>query len=387
VPTAINPTASQKATLKSYFVVSADCHVSEPPDLWEKRVPDQYRQRIPRIEVDANGEKWSVVEGHRPVRVRQPEFQGEDAERSKAGSRDPELRLKDHLRDGIDAEVIYPNRGLQHWTSPDPAMQTALCSIWNDWALPEVFRDYQDRMAPAACIAPLDVDTAIAEVERVAKMGYRHVFLPVQPQGNALAERRIGYNHPMFDPLWAAIQDTGLPISLHVGTGKDPRTSTGNGGAVINYVWNALATAIEPVVQFTAAGIMERFPGLKVVTVEAGIGWLGWTLLAADEGYAKHHYAVRPKLQMKPSEYWKRQGWSTFGDDPVGIDTLKYFGGSERVLWGNDYPHNEGTWPHSEEVVNQTMAQLTTKERQDVLGLNAAKLYGFSVPYHLSGGT
>jgi predicted TIM-barrel fold metal-dependent hydrolase len=184
----------------------------------------------------------------------------------------------------------------------------------------------------------------------------------------------------MFDPLWAAVQETGLPISLHVGTGKDPRSSTGNGGAVINFVWNALGTAIEPVVQFTAAGIFERFPELKVVTVEAGIGWLAWTLWAADEGYTKHHFAVRPKLQMLPSEYWKRQGWATFGDDPMGIDTMKYYGGSERIMWGNDYPHHEGTWPHSEPVVERTMGHLTDTERRNILGLNAAKLYGFEVP-------
>lgn len=369
-----------KQTLKDYFVVSSDCHVSEPPDLWEKRVPAKFRHRIPRVEVDENGEKWSVVEGHRPVRVREMKMEGEDLERAKAGSRDGALRLSDDLRDGIDAEIVYPNKGLQHWTSPDPEMQTAVCKVWNDWALPEVFKDYQSRMAPAACIAPMDVDEAVKEVQRVANLGYRHLFLPVQPQGNAPAERRIGYNHPMFDPLWATISEAGLPVSLHVGTGKDPRTSTGNGGAVINYVWNALATAIEPVVQFTAGGIFERFPELKVVTVEAGIGWLAWTLWAADEGYNKHHFAVRPKLQMLPSEYWKRQGWATFGDDPMGIDTMKYFGGSERIMWGNDYPHHEGTWPHSESVVERTMGHLTMSERRNILGLNAAKLYGFEVP-------
>jgi predicted TIM-barrel fold metal-dependent hydrolase len=367
-------------SLKKYFVVSADCHVSEPADLWEKRIESKFRHRIPRIEVDEDGEKWSVVEGHRPVRVREIKMEGEDLERAKAGSRDPLERIRDGARDGIDAEVVYPNKGLQHWTSPDAELQTAVCRVWNDWALPEVFKGYEDRMAPAACIAPLDVATAIQEVQRVAAMGYRHLFLPVQPQGNASVERRIGYNHPMFDPLWATIQDAGLPISLHVGTGKDPRTSTGNGGAVINYVWNALATAIEPVVQFSAAGIMERFPNLKVVTVEAGIGWLAWTLWAADEGYNKHHFAVRPKLQMLPSEYWKRQGYSTFGDDPMGIDNLKYTGGSEHVLWGNDYPHHEGTWPHSAEAVERTMGHLPEAEKRNILGLNAAKLYGFTVP-------
>lgn len=378
--TATRSGTNEKQALNGYFVVSADCHVSEPSDLWEKRIEARFRHRIPRIEVDENGEKWSVVEGHRPVRVRELQLEGEDLERAKAGSRDPEERIRHDLRDGIDAEVVYPNKGLQHWTSPDPELQAALCRVWNDWALPEVFRDYQERMAPAACIAPMDVEGAVAEVQRVAKMGYRHVFLPVQPQGNAPVERRIGYNHPMFDPLWAAIEETGMPVSLHVGTGKDPRTSSGNGGAVINYVWNALATAIEPVVQFTAGGVLERYPNLRVVTVEAGIGWLAWTLWATDEGYNKHHFMAFPKLEMKPSEYWRRQGFSTFQDDPMGIENLKWVGGSSKLLWGNDYPHHEGTWPHSDEAVERTMGHLPEEDRRRILGLNAAELYGFNVP-------
>jgi predicted TIM-barrel fold metal-dependent hydrolase len=201
--------------MRKYFIVSADCHVSEPTDLWERRIEAKFRHRIPRIEVDEKGEKWSVVEGHRPVRIRELKLEGEDLERAKAGSRDPEERLRDHARDGIDAEVIYPNKGLQHWTSPDPELHAALCRVWNNWALPDVFRDYSDRMAPAACIAPLDVEGAIKEVERVAKLGYKHLFLPVQPQGNAKVDRRIGYNDQMFEPLWAAIQDAGMPVSLH----------------------------------------------------------------------------------------------------------------------------------------------------------------------------
>ncbi|HEY7293920.1 MAG TPA: amidohydrolase family protein, partial [Dehalococcoidia bacterium] len=216
---------------KRYFIVSADCHVSEPPDLWETRIDGRFRSRLPRIEVDASGQKWSVVEGHRPVRVRDLKLEGEDLERSKAGSRDPEERLRDHARDGIDAEVIYPNRGLAMWASPDPQMQAAMCRVWNDWAI-ELFRGYEQRMAPVAAIAPADLDDAVQEVERAAKLGYRGVFLPVQPLGTAPpTERRPGYHLPQFEPLWAAIEETGMPISFHVGTGKDPRTASGNGGA------------------------------------------------------------------------------------------------------------------------------------------------------------
>lgn len=384
--TTATPEQASSSAKRKYFLVSADCHVSEPPDLWEKQIDAKFRHRLPRIEVDENGQKWSVVEGHRPVRVRDLKLEGEDLERSKAGSRDPAERIRDHERDGIAAEIIYPNRGLQMWTSPDPEMQTAMCRAWNDWAL-DNFRGYEQRMAPVAAIAPAAVDTAIQEVERVAKLGYRSVFLPVQPLGNAPAgQRRPAYNDKGFEPLWAAIEDTGMPISLHVGTGKDPRTATGDGGAVINYTIHALATAMEPVVQLCASGVLERHPNLKVVTVEAGIGWLAWTLWAADEGYAKHHMMAFPKLQMKPSEYFKRQGYATFGDDPMGIDTMRYFGGADRILWGNDYPHHEGTWPHSAEVIERTMGHLPDADVRKIVGLNAAELYGFEVPaeYQLS---
>jgi predicted TIM-barrel fold metal-dependent hydrolase len=262
-------------------------------------------------------------------------------------------------------------------------MQAALCRVWNDWAI-EIFGGHADRMAPVAAIAPADVEPAVQEVYRVAKMGYKSVFLPVQPLGTAPpSQRRPGYNLPQFEPLWSAIEETGMPISFHIGTGKDPRTATGYGGAVINYVVHALSTAIEPVVQLCASGVLEQHPNLNFVTVEAGIGWLAWTLWATDEGYTKHHWAVAPKLPMMPSEYFKRQGWATFGDDPMGIDTMQYFGGAGRIMWGNDYPHHEGTWPHSAPVIERTMGHLPLDDRRKILGLNAAKLYGFDVPAEL----
>jgi predicted TIM-barrel fold metal-dependent hydrolase len=356
---------------KKYFVVSADCHVLEPPDLWERRIEAKFRHRLPKVEIDAKGNRVLVVEGARSLRIRDRALEGEDLERAKAGRPELETRLRDLDRDGIDAEVIYPNRGLLMWASPDPAHQTAMCKVWNDWAL-EFFAPQKQRCAPVAAVAPKDVETAVKEVERVAQMGYRTVFLPVQVQDQP-------YNLPLYDPLWAAIQETRRPISFHVGTGKDPRTATGNGGAIINYVWHALSTAIEPVVQLCASGVCERFPQLRFGTIEAGIGWLAWTLWVMDEGYKKHHFWVAPKLSMLPSDYFRRQGFATFQDDPIGLETRKWVG-IDNLLWGDDYPHHEGTWPRSQEVIERTMADLTEHERQKVLGLNAAKLYGFEVP-------
>lgn len=352
------------------FVISADCHVSEPPDLWESRIDQRFRHRLPHQEV-RNGEKWMVVEGQRPVRVRDFKLEGEDLERSNAGSRIPEERMKDHERDGIDAEVIYPNRGLMMFASPDPEMQLAMCRVWNDW-MHEVFGAYSDRMRPVAAVPPDDVDAAIGEVRRVAKLGFRTVFLPVQAHNKP-------YNHRIFDPLWAEIEEIGLPISFHVGTGRDPRTAWGAGGAIINYAIHALGAAQEPIAQFCSSGIPERHPNLRFGTIEAGIGWVPWLLHVLDEAFLKHHMWVWPQLEMKPSDYFRRQGFATFQDDPIGLAHLDAIG-EDNILWGNDYPHHEGTWPHSAEVIEQTMAKLTEAQRRKALGENAARLYGFEIP-------
>src|SRR5262245_43700256 len=124
-----------KPAQKKYFVVSADCHVHEPLDLWERRIEPRFRHRIPRLETDTNGKRWLVVEGMRRTRVRDVAFEGEDLERAQGGRAELAIRMRDLERDGVDAEVIYPNRGLMMWASPDAAHQTAMCKVWNDWAM------------------------------------------------------------------------------------------------------------------------------------------------------------------------------------------------------------------------------------------------------------
>ncbi len=364
---------------RPYCVISADCHVNEPANLWAERIDARYRDRIPRIEIDEQGQKWSVAEGLRRVRVKDApkgfsegqafSLESKDLDLATRGTPDVTVRARHHADDGVDAEVIYPNKGLLMWTSPDHALSAALCRVWNDW-VGEVFGPANPRHLPVAAIAPGDVQAAVAEVSRVAELGFRTVFFPVQIAG-------MPYNHPIFDPLWAVLQETGLPISFHVGTGRDPREATGNGGAVINYV-AALSSAITPITQLCASGVCERFPGLRFVTVECGIGWLAWTLHAMDESYVKHGFWVSPKLPMKPSDYFRRQGWCTFSDDPMGIETRHWIG-SDRLMFGNDYPHHEGSWPHTREVVQRTMASVNDEERRMILGGNAAKLYGFKL--------
>jgi predicted TIM-barrel fold metal-dependent hydrolase len=361
-----------------YFMASCDSHANEPANLWRERLDEKYRGRLPRIEVDANGVKWQVSEGWQRSRLHDSNFHGEDLERNKAGA-DPEQRLKDMERDGVDAEIIFPNKGLMMWATPDVQFAMAQCRIYNDWAW-ETFSSYNDRMSPMAALATGDLESSIAEVNRVAKMGFRGLTLPCKPIFGPHDAKHPNYNLPMYDPLWAVIQETGLPITFHISTGRDPRAARKDGGAVINYVSHSLSPTIEPVANMCASGVFERFPGLRFAAIECGIGWLAWALDAMDEAYKKHHMWVFPKLKMLPSEYFRRHGAASFQEDRVGIDLAIKYNLVDNCLWANDYPHHEGSWPHSAEAIERHMGGLSDEQRAKILGLNAVRIFKFAVP-------
>ena len=195
-----------------YLMISADCHCNEPSNLWVERIDRKFRDRLPRIEIDENGVKWAISEGWARSRLLDSRLEGEDHLRSKAGA-DPEQRLKDQIRDGVDAEIIFPNKGLSMWATPDADFAHAQCRIYNDWAW-ETFAKYNDRMSPLAAIATADLPGSIKEVERVAKLGFRGLTLPCKPIFGAHDARHPNYNLPIFDP--ACVGDPGSRSSDHV---------------------------------------------------------------------------------------------------------------------------------------------------------------------------
>lgn len=359
-----------------YLMISADTHVQEPPTLWAERIEPKYRDRLPKQWVDDKGVRWVQSEGaEKPNRLAPMELKDEDLTRSRAGA-DPKQRIEDNRMDGVDGEIVFPNKGLAMWWTPDPQFAMAQCRVYNDW-LWETFGPYIDRISPAAALATGDIEGSLAEVQRIARMGLRHVTLPAKPMFGAHKTGELNYNSDAFDRLWAAIQDADLPVTFHVSTGQDPRVARGPGGAVVNYVIHSLAPTVEPMTHLCAAGVVERFPKLRFGTVEAGIGWLAWWLDAMDESYRKHHYWVRPKLKALPSDYFRSNGFATFQEDQAGLDLVEKHGLVDNVMWANDYPHGEGTWPHSAQAIERTMGHLTEASRAKILGLNAAKVFKF----------
>ena len=352
-------------------IISADSHVNEPDNLWAERLPAKYRERAPRV-VEEDGVVVRYIEGMRPRRNKKSgasTWEGEDLERMQSGGYDLAKRMKDQDRDGVVGEIIYPSMGLFIFLSPDQDFQMAQAKVYNDWLI-EIFKAQPKRFAPVALIPIGNIPAAVAEVQRAVKTGHRGVSVPCQTGD------KPAYNSPVYDPLWAAIQDAGVPVNFHAGTGHEPRDERGPGGAVINYLLQAQGDGPRIVSYLCASGVLERFSKLQFVTVETGSAWLAWILTHMDHIYQKHHMWVSPKLQMMPSEYCRRQGHVTFQDDPVGV-VARQFTGVQTLMWGNDYPHHEGTWPHSQEAIASMFKDVPLEETKQIVNGNAAKLFRF----------
>jgi predicted TIM-barrel fold metal-dependent hydrolase len=179
--------------------------------------------------------------------------------------------------------------------------------------------------------------------------------------------------------MWEVIQDCDVAITFHISTGRDPRAARKDGGAVINYVAHALAPTVEPMAALCSSGVLERFPRLRFALIECGIGWVPWALEAMDEAYRKHHMWALPKLKKLPSDYFREHGAASFQDDPIGLELAVNHDLVDNFLWANDYPHHEGSWPHSAESIERQMQHLTDDQRANVLGLNAARIFRFDV--------
>jgi predicted TIM-barrel fold metal-dependent hydrolase len=360
-----------------YLMVSADCHANEPAGLWVQRMDKKYHNRLPRIEVDENGVKWVVNEGMQRSRLLDSLLAGEDDMRNKSGYT-PEHRIRDHRRDGIDAEIMFPNKGLSMWATTDAEFGAAQCKVWNDWAW-ELYGPYNDFMSPIAAIMTADVNIAIDEIKRAAKLGYRGVNLPCKPIFGAHDARHPNYNMTMFDPMWAAIQDCDVTITFHISTGRDPRAARKDGGAIINYAAHALSPTVEPIACLCASGVLERFKKLRFAGIECGIGWVPWALEAMDEAARKHHMWAFPKLKKLPSEYFREHGAASFQDDPIGLELAERHHLVDNFMWANDYPHHEGSWPHSYQSIERQMGELKEENRVKILGVNAARIFKFDV--------
>lgn len=365
--------------------VSADGHVVEPADLWTTRMDKRFRDRAPRVESRPEADYY-IIEGltEFPVGLEgvtiEEKIQGQvttpkgrrHAE-TRPGAWDPQPRLVDQERDHLRAEVIYPGGfGLQFFHVQDAEYQREIIRVYNDW-ISEFCSAAPDRLLGSALL-PMrgPVEWAVEEAERIAGMkGIRTVLIP--------AEVERSYAHADYNPMWDALQDIGLPVSTHSGTGtgeaifaKIERLGTGLG-----VTDNKVLQPMRAMADLIWGAVPQRYPQLRFVVVEGGIGWVASLLGFMDHWWNDHRHWMEPKLDEAPSTYFKRQFWATFEDDRAGILTRELVG-VDRLMWGSDYPHTEGTFPYSQEQIMRDFMGVPEAEVYQMVTGNAAQLYGLA---------
>ncbi|MEA3216043.1 MAG: hypothetical protein QOJ19_2199 [Acidimicrobiia bacterium] len=364
---------------------SCDSHVVEAREVFEG-LEDRFGSRAPRIEhnfKDKPGD-WLVLPGTAPVPVGRLGIAGNrlddpntDAliargyEGLNPGVRDPHARLDEQMLDGIVGEVMYPSLNMFTYAIPDQEVAKAVFERHNNWVV-----DYcsaaPERLIGIGCLPIPDVDAALAEMTRSAKRGVRGFAIPAHVSPDH------PYNHPDYDRFWAAAQDFGVPLTMHIFTGTSfdggmPKHWGTPGGTIKGYTM-AHTTAVNTMLDLICGGVCERFPELKFVFSEFETGWVAHTLQRMDHAlYRTPKYAV-DYLTMKPSDYFHRNMYVTFEDDIAGVLTRELIGVSN-LLWGNDYPHHDAIWPNSMETLDKVFQGVPNSERERMCWSNTIDLY------------
>jgi len=376
-------------------LIDADGHVLEPPDVWERYVDPEWRERAIRVRRGDDGRDFLEIEG-RPARLTTPEMLGgfggmgkslEELAIACASGRyvenlpraaiDAAARIELLDRDGIAHAVLYPSLGLQ-WEAEvrDPAYALAHARAYNRW-IEELCRGSKDRLVPIAHLSLGDANAAAAELRRAVKAGARGGFLlPFTLDG-------VPHGHPAHDPLFAAAEELDVPIAIH--TGVDPHERSlhhrfddlrwpENVVESIFYLSLVFPQAVQQAFStFFQHATFDRFPRLKLVVLESGASWLGYWMDRMDALFRSPLRVTMP-LRELPSDYVRRQCWISADPDEGALPPIIDYVGADRFLWATDYPHSDHGADYVHEL-RELAAKLAPEARRRLVGGNAAELY------------
>ena len=282
------------------------------------------------------------------------------------GGWDPNARLADQDRDGVAAEILYPTVGMMLCNHPDFDFKHACFAAYNDW-IGEYASAHPDRLLGIGQTAMRSVDDGIRDLQRIKALGLRGVMMPGNP---GVAD----YDDPMYDPFWEAAVDLKLPLSFHILTSSSDTFKTR--GPKLNAFMSIIRGCQDIIGMFIFSGVFERHPKLKLVCVEADAGWVPHFMYRMDHAYERHRYWLTGSaITRMPSEYFREHVYTTFQDDWVAFQVTDLCN-VRRLMWANDFPHSDSTWPHSQDVLAAQTAHLSPADKDLILHDNVAELYG-----------
>lgn len=371
-----------------FFLFDADAHILEPPDLWENYLEAEFQHRAIKFEKNAQGIDQLYVDNEIVLPNCAAALGGAELDRLKAfdptstlsyldgapaGSMFGPDRIKHFDEWGLSAGLVLPTVGI-FWDVADNKLANAYCRAYNNWVYDFQAAD-RDRLVIACHLNLRDIDEAVKELDIRLKQGFKGVFLaPERVDGKSLANGH-------FDPLWARIEEAGVPLLTHVVV-RTRRFVTGFVGdwydtpanRTFTFALGATSQVMPACMAMVMDGLFDKFPRLKLLAIEAGCGWAAYAMDRLDEKY-KHFSTFDKPLQLeKPSEYFRRNIWFVAEPEERTIGSMLDLVGEDRILWGSDFPHIDADLEAPEHIA-QSVSHLPEHLQRAVLGENARKLF------------
>ena len=374
------------SSVSELILISVDDHVIEPPGLFGDRLPEKYRDQAPRLERRDDGTDVWVYEGVELPTVALAATAGRPAEEYgveplslaevRPGTYDIDARVKDMDANGVLASVCFPSFpqfcGQLFARSQDYAAGMAMTRAYNDWHIDEWCGSYPGRFIPLALPGLVNPQDMAAEVRRVAAKGCHAVTFSENPAKLGLPSYHSGH----WDPFWAACEDEGTIVCLHIGSSSVMPTTADDAPPDVSI-------ALTPVNLFMAAAdilyspVMRKFPTLKFALSEGGIGWIPYFLERTDWSWERQHHWTKSDFGgRRPSEVFRERFVTCFIDDKIGLK-LRDDVGVDSITWECDYPHSDSTWPRSPEMLAESLGGVSDSDIAKITHENAIRHFRF----------
>jgi len=362
-------------------VYSADSHVIEPPQLWTSRIERKFQHWAPRVVRSEDTELWVVGDDIRMavvgIQAQAGRRYATAPDREKItkrgfyrdiGDLDPDRYIKDLDVDGLAGALLFPSNAHQAYRCVAGDLLAAIARTYNDWVL-EFCGTHPQRLKAVAMLDVDDLAAATAELERTVAAGATGALIPVLPR----AGHR--YDQPTYDRLWRTAEDLQIPLLMHVGgnqavLGREPTIDLVRHATKDLHVQASLAAMV-------LSGVFARHPRLRVGAVEFGASWSVYLMQQLDRVYTS---ARRPGSLPQgdlPSDHFRRNIFLSFQEDRAAMLWRQVIG-VHNLLWGNDYPHAESTFPRSIEILRRDLRGVAVEDARRIAGDNTAEIFGFA---------
>jgi len=376
-------------------VVDADAHLDAPHEMWAQYLPEHLRERAPKIE-HGDEHDWIVFEGNRrPVMLIANQAGREGKNFKMVGRREdmrsvwlPETRLADMDQDGMSAQVLFGGGPLP---TGETELYIASFDAYNRWLWDFCAAD-RKRLIPVAYVPSRRPEETIRMLRELAAIGFRSVNLPAFPQADdgvsttakvqAIASGQgaaltgdpgLGrsYADPQWDGMWATLQDLDMTATMHLG-GRIPRFGQKE-HFLADLVMSKVSMA-EPVAVAIYNGVFMKYPKLRLVLVESGVGWFSWMAEYMDRTWEKQRFWTDSPLTEPPSFYMDQNIYGSFIHDRNGILNRDRPGG-KNIMWSSDYPHSETSFPRSQEVIDRDFEGVPAGDANEIICKRAERVY------------